>query len=561
MPQFTFTSPDGRAYDVTGPAGATKEQAFQMLHGHLNQPPPAAPGAPPPAPPAAPPIAPPPQGVTKAAIRKPGTPAVTTSGAAPPPATTPPPPAGTAPPPTTTPPPATTPPPVDYSPSYENYLKVRQSQDQSAFSETGGSNLPPLITQEQWNSMSLKDRVAAVTDSANVYAILPGDPRYDALAQQTGAEPGRGIVITSNVPHQGDPKYWVDPSKVIDLGNGMFAYAPNNQTPAAEAEANATTLAGKIIWGLTGAAFGYGAYSAFADAGALGAAAPAAEGGASGGLDAGGLMDGLDLSTIPPISAGDITPLTSLDPALAADTLTDGLDLSALGTTPAGEITPLQPGPFDGGGLPFDVANAIPDNVQLQPPPDISGTDLMPTIPGGSIGDLLTPQNLLRAGSLATSVFSATRKPSIPDALKNNNTPADNKPILDAARQIILNNGAPTPDQKGGIDAIIDRQIREASAAIKQRAINSGMGADSMVTQQQINTMTENANGLRAQLYMQQAQQNITNALKEWGMANTQDLEIQKLIAQYQLQSDKDSQALAANISKAFGWLASIAGG
>jgi hypothetical protein len=36
MPDFTFTSPDGKNYTVTGPEGATKEQAFQILQGQLS---------------------------------------------------------------------------------------------------------------------------------------------------------------------------------------------------------------------------------------------------------------------------------------------------------------------------------------------------------------------------------------------------------------------------------------------------------------------------------------------------------------------------------------------
>lgn len=36
MPDFEFTSPDGKTYTVTGPAGATKEQAFQMLQQQIG---------------------------------------------------------------------------------------------------------------------------------------------------------------------------------------------------------------------------------------------------------------------------------------------------------------------------------------------------------------------------------------------------------------------------------------------------------------------------------------------------------------------------------------------
>lgn len=43
MPTFTFTSPEGKTYNVDGPDGATKEQAFQILQGQIaNQPPPTA---------------------------------------------------------------------------------------------------------------------------------------------------------------------------------------------------------------------------------------------------------------------------------------------------------------------------------------------------------------------------------------------------------------------------------------------------------------------------------------------------------------------------------------
>src|ERR1700743_1004749 len=36
MPDFTFTSPQGKSYTVSGPEGATKEQAFQMLQSQIS---------------------------------------------------------------------------------------------------------------------------------------------------------------------------------------------------------------------------------------------------------------------------------------------------------------------------------------------------------------------------------------------------------------------------------------------------------------------------------------------------------------------------------------------
>jgi hypothetical protein len=42
MPEFTFTSPEGKSYTVAGPDGATKEQAFQILQQQLKTAPPKA---------------------------------------------------------------------------------------------------------------------------------------------------------------------------------------------------------------------------------------------------------------------------------------------------------------------------------------------------------------------------------------------------------------------------------------------------------------------------------------------------------------------------------------
>ena len=36
MPTFTFTSPEGKSYDIAGPEGSTREQAFQQLQSHLK---------------------------------------------------------------------------------------------------------------------------------------------------------------------------------------------------------------------------------------------------------------------------------------------------------------------------------------------------------------------------------------------------------------------------------------------------------------------------------------------------------------------------------------------
>ncbi len=38
MPQFTFEGPNGQRHTIEGPEGATKEEAFKILQGHLGQP-------------------------------------------------------------------------------------------------------------------------------------------------------------------------------------------------------------------------------------------------------------------------------------------------------------------------------------------------------------------------------------------------------------------------------------------------------------------------------------------------------------------------------------------
>jgi hypothetical protein len=45
MPKFTFTSPEGKTYDVEGPDGSTKEQAFGILQQKLSAAPPPGPAA------------------------------------------------------------------------------------------------------------------------------------------------------------------------------------------------------------------------------------------------------------------------------------------------------------------------------------------------------------------------------------------------------------------------------------------------------------------------------------------------------------------------------------
>jgi hypothetical protein len=189
---------------------------------------------------------------------------------------------------------------TSYAPTFQDYLKYWNSGDQSSFSESGATDQKPQLSEEAFNALGDDDKWSALgdvqsreTSGRNMIALAPDDPRAKALIDQTGMEAGRGIAIVhgnqSDV-HFGDSKFWNDPSKVIDLGGGNYAFAPNNMTPYAQAQGHDLTLAGKIIIGLTTAAVGGEAFGAFGDAGSTAgiASTDAAESGGTLALNAAG---------------------------------------------------------------------------------------------------------------------------------------------------------------------------------------------------------------------------------------------------------------------------------
>lgn len=289
-------------------------------------------------------------------------------------------------------------------------------------------------------------------------------------------------------------------------------------------------------------------------AAAAGETAPALEGAAPGllpNLTAPGtlpeILDGSSLlgGNLPEL----IPPLPTLPdlPALA-DTFTQPInDFIGQGLMPPTD-TPFDvnlPDPFNGNG-PY-----------IPPTPNIPGSN------GGSFLDragnyvLDHPGTALTAAGLLAQRRGPEQVPSNLNAQRDS-TVAGNQPIIDQARSILMSNGRPTSEQRTAIDSGINRQVKEAVEALKQRAVNSGMGADSMVTQDAINKVTENAEGLRQQMYMQQAQQNISNAISEWGEANKQDIAIQSMVAQIEMQNSHDSQALNTSIAQSIAWLVAM---
>lgn len=523
------------------------------------------------------------------------------------PGSTPPPGTGTPPPGTGTPPPGTgTPPPAGggFGLSYQDYLSRYHGADQSAFSESGGSGLPDLISQDQWNAMTPAQQWAALggvdstgfalPGSANHVTITPDDPRYAALAQQTGVSNGQPIEIFSGANHPGDASWWRDPNAVTDIGNGMFATPSGNFTQNAYNVANQSDLGFQIVQGLVAAAWGAAGYDAFTgggltgataadvpvdvsttDLGALGTVggegAPAAgldvsttdlgalgtvggEGapaatpldisttdlgglGTAGGTDATSLGDlGIDAS---PIGTSSLSPTPSMvDPATFADNLTP-------------DINDLVGG-FPGGG----------NDIVLQPPPEVPATDLMPDIniqqPGlldsftSGLENAITKDPLRALGTAATvgNLIAGGRRSGVPSGFSNNVNA--NAPLGTQARNTLLNNGAPTPDQRTAIDSSIDQEWRIGREQIIQASINSGQGGEnSMVVQDKLRSFRMQLETQRQTLYLKQADQNMLIALKELGLVDEQQYQL----AQLQLNDDKLTQQRAMSIMQSLGWL------
>lgn len=351
-----------------------------------------------------------------------------------------------------------------------------------------------------------------------------------------------------------------DPSQFIyDPKYGLLAPASNIQAPT---DALTEAMPFLVAAGLGGpalfSAFGAGGGAAFGAEGAV-------EGGAGIGADIAGDV-GLGGADIfgggAPGWAAEGGPTIADGPAFA-DSLTPNInDL----ITPPPAAGGGGGGPAGGpGGGGFDISTT-PDSIlnpTLQPPPNVDVAYPDVNISGGSLTDRLInglTRDPLRTLGAGATLYGATRHGSAPSNISDqrNATTAANKPILDQARGVILNNGQPTDPQKHTIDSTVDRHIQEGVEALKQRAINSGMGADSMVTQQQINQFKEHAETMRNQLYMQQAQQNIGFAIKEWALANEQDFQIQTLAAKLQLEADQQAQELARSISQSLSWLYSM---
>lgn len=151
------------------------------------------------------------------------------------------------------------------------------------------------------------------------------------------------------------------------------------------------------------------------------------------------------------------------------------------------------------------------------------------------------------AAMLGISGFQAFSKPKIPDAA--NKLQAGASPAADQANSVIQSGGTSSPafaTQKASIDATIDQQIKEQSEAMLQQAVNSGQGADSQLTLQQINKLKTQLETQRQTLYAQAAQQNVSAALQQLGISD----QALAQVANAQFASDNQAKTSASETAK-----------
>ena len=167
-----------------------------------------------------------------------------------------------------------------------------------------------------------------------------------------------------------------------------------------------------------------------------------------------------------------------------------------------------------------------------------------------------TPKGMLGAAGLGLELYGLTRSGTLPSAAKTALGAAG--PAAAQAQQIIQTGGMGTPlwaSQKSGIDAQVDQQIQNYTRSIQQNAANAGQGgANSMVVQQQVQTMTNQLEALRQQMYQAALQQNVQNAVAELTGANQTLMSV----AQLQMAEDQRAQQILYGTGRAVGQLSSL---
>lgn len=167
----------------------------------------------------------------------------------------------------------------------------------------------------------------------------------------------------------------------------------------------------------------------------------------------------------------------------------------------------------------------------------------------GNIGSGLLQwagKNPATALQLGMAAYGATQKPQLPAALKSLN--ATSLANIQSAQGVINSGGTSSPNwasQKASIDSSIDEQVKQATQALLQRAANSGLDPNSMVVQQQIAQLNQQATTQKQGLYQQAQQQNVSEAMSLLS-GGSQAL---ASIGQAQMQEDQQAQQLIAQLA------------
>lgn len=214
------------------------------------------------------------------------------------------------------------------------------------------------------------------------------------------------------------------------------------------------------------------------------------------------------------------SPVTTLDPATAtalgitADPIFGGPAFQSAGGTMAG-------------GAPTFGENAFGGGYAGEPTGQWGGATGMDA--AGGPGALDTMREYLKklgltpatAALLGVSGMQALSKPKLPGAAQD--LQKQGAAGAASASGVIHSGGTSGPawaTQKASIDATIDQQLKEQTQAMLQQAQNSGMGADSQVTLQQINKLKNQLETSRQQMYQQAQAQNVQAALQELGISD-----------------------------------------
>lgn len=339
-----------------------------------------------------------------------------------------------------------------------------------------------------------------------------------------------------------DPFLQGDLTASGDVRPGQYIDKKDKNLGVEDMQVGLGFLSKAIAGGATGSFLAGGA-----DAGAAGAGADFEAAGTSAASQGGASISGGASSDM---LAGDPSGDT-LDPEVVdpnADPNTNTSEGPASGafidaTTPTANLSPETAqllGVNGTGGFDSTNVGQFTEGVSLSP--GGGSADGIPTVPdtgpvdipgagasSGGGGYLDQASQLLKklglspasAGLLGVSAIQGLTKPKTPAAANSLSGSATQG--AQQAQSVIQSGGQASPawtSQKSSIDATIDQQLQQQTQAILQQAQNSGQGADSQVTVQQINKLKTQLETQRQTLYSQAQGQNVQAALQQLGISD-----------------------------------------